>query len=78
MGCGGSKEAYDGGDARIRPAANYQNYASPPPMPPMAPMPPQGGPYDAAYPQNPPSAAEVRRQKIVKGGIAAGILSLVI
>ncbi|KAG6176437.1 hypothetical protein E4U46_005958 [Claviceps purpurea] len=72
MGCGGSKEAYDGGDARIRPAANYQNYGPPPPMP------PQGGSYDAAYPQNPPSAAEVRRQKIVKGGIAAGIMSLVI
>ncbi|KAG5955547.1 hypothetical protein E4U13_002789 [Claviceps humidiphila] len=69
MGCGGSKEAHDGGDARIRPAANYQN-SGPPPQ-----MAPQGGPYEVAQPQ---SAAEVRRQKMVKGGIVAGIMSLAI
>ncbi|KAG6311233.1 hypothetical protein E4U22_002855, partial [Claviceps purpurea] len=55
MGCGGSKEAQDGGDARIRPAANYQNYGPPPQN---SQMPPQGGPYDAATAAYPQSAAE--------------------
>ncbi|KAG6003279.1 hypothetical protein E4U21_002206 [Claviceps maximensis] len=59
MGCGSSKQAYDGSDGKIQPAANYG-------------PPPQGYPNNAGYAQ---PAPETRRQKNVKRANAFGFLT---